>query len=174
MRTTEVGRYEVVWRQKASRADGIFAGVQFTAPLDHETLWELTTDYSDIGELTPGVTAVRILEEGPTRQVIEIDLRVLWVTLVMTFELEQEPPNVVRFRVLNDILGEYRGVVRLEAREADPSESATSVAISTWLNPPRPFPLRMVMAAERMVLLRGVRNFLEECEQRAVKPPRAG
>ena len=86
---TEVGRYPVVWRQRASKTDGIFGSVRFEVPLPQERVWELSNDYQDVGTLTPGVTAVRYLEESETRKVIQVDVKVLWVELQLTFEVEQ-------------------------------------------------------------------------------------
>ena len=155
------------WRQRASRKDGIFAGVRFTAPLDRQTVWELSTDYSDIGKETPGVTAVRFLEQRPTRQVIQIDVKVLWKTLRLIFEVEQDPPNVMRFQLRNSPLGEYRGVCQFEDSPDDPAHGrskGTTVELSTWLKPTRPVPMGLLLVVERMTFLQGVKSFLETCE----------
>ncbi|MBI1992089.1 MAG: hypothetical protein HYS71_02460, partial [Candidatus Omnitrophica bacterium] len=93
VRELEVGRYPVRWRQQVSRRDGLFTAVRFEAPLERQTVWDRANDYSDVGRMTPGVTAVRFLEQSPTRQVIQLDVKVLWKTLQLTFEVEQEPPR---------------------------------------------------------------------------------
>ncbi len=53
VRTYEVGRHAVRWRQRASRKGGIFAGVRFSVPLDGRTVWKLSSDYQDIGTSCP-------------------------------------------------------------------------------------------------------------------------
>jgi hypothetical protein len=160
VRYLEVGRYEVQWRQRANRREGVYAGVRFTAPLDQASVWEKTSDFSDIGRMTPGVVAVRTLEQGPTRQVIQLDVQVLWKSLQLTFEVEQDPPEAMRFRLVNELLGEYRGVCWLKAAPA-----GTVVELATWLKPARPIPTSLLLFVERKVFLDGVRNFLEECER---------
>lgn len=98
------------WRQRASKGEGIFAGVRFVAPLPRELVWNLANDYQDIGQMTPGVTAVRYLERSERRQVIQLDVKILWKTFQLTFEVEHDPPASVRFRLIHEALGEYRGV----------------------------------------------------------------
>lgn len=169
VRHLEVGRHEVQWRQRAGRREGVFAGVRFLAPLDRQAVWEKTSDFSDVGRMTPGVSAVRFLEEGPTRQVIQLDVKVLWKTLQLTFEVEEDPGQAIRFRLVNEVLGEYWGVCWLE----DPPQAAggegvapqTVVELATWLKPSRPIPVGLLLFVERKVFLDGVRNFLEECER---------
>ena len=160
VRRFEVGRHEVQWRQRANRQDGVFVGVTFLAPLNRQAVWEKTRDFSDIGRMTPGVTAVRFLEDTPTRQVIQLDVKVLWKTLQLTFEVEQDPPQAIRFRVDNVLLGEYRGFCRLED-----APHGTAMELATWLKPSRPIPTSLLLLIERKVFLDGVRNFLEECER---------
>ena len=159
VRHFEVGRDEVTWRQRANRREGVFAGVRFLAPLDQQAVWDKTRDFSDIGRMTPGVTAVRFLEDTPTRQVIQLDVKVLWKTLQLTFEVEQEPPRAIRFRLVNELLGEYRGVCWLED-----APQGTIVELATWLKPSRPIPTGLLLFVERKTFLDGVRNFLEECK----------
>ena len=171
VRDLEVGRYDVRWRQRASRKEGIFAGVRFVAPLERQTVWALSTDYSDIGKMTPGVTAVRFLEQQPTRQVIQIDVKVLWKTLRLIFEVEQDPPKAMRFRLRNPALGEYRGVCLFQesSHEAGQNQpNGTTVELSTWLKPSRPVPMGLLLIVERMTFLQGVKEFLTSCERRAV------
>ena len=169
IRHLEVGRYEVQWRQRASRRDGVFAGVRFLAPLDRQSVWDKTNDFSELGRMTPGVTAVRFLEQGPTRQVIQLDVKVLWKTLQLTFEVEQDPPRAIRFRLVNEVLGEYRGVCwledPLETAAGTESQSKTLVELATWLQPSRPLPMGLILVVERMTFLEGVKSFLEECER---------
>ena len=168
VRHLEVGRQEVQWRQRASRREGVFVGVRFLAPLDRQAVWDKTSDFSDIGRMTPGVSAVRFLEQGPTRQVIQLDVKVLWKQLQLIFEVEQDPGQAIRFRLVNEVLGEYRGVCWLE----DPPSAAagggqapqTVVELATWLKTSRPIPAGLLLFIERKVFLDGVKNFLKECE----------
>ncbi|MBI3087698.1 MAG: hypothetical protein HYY91_02250 [Candidatus Omnitrophica bacterium] len=155
----EVGKYPVRWRQKAGKTEGIFAGALFLAPSGLQRTWELATDYTDLGTKTPGVTAVRFLENTETRQVIEIDAKVLWKTLTLRFEVERDPPRAIRFRLLNEAVGEYRGMCLM--REED---GQTRVGLATWLQPAVRVPPRLILWAERVVILKGVRNFLKTCE----------
>ena len=161
VRTLEVGRDEVQWREAANRKDGIFAGVRFSAPRERVHVWQLATDYTDLGAITPGVTAVRYLERTPTRQVIQVDVQVLWKTLQLTFETEQDPPESIRFQLNAPILGEYRGLCMFQERAA---AQTTDVELSTWLKPARPVPMRLLLVVERMTLLQGVKSFLKSCE----------
>ncbi len=163
----EVGGYAVRWRQHGSRTAGVFAGVRFAAPLEREKAWKLANDYHDIGTMTPGVTAVRFLEQQPNRQVIQIDVKVLWKMLRLTFEVEQEPPQAIRFRLANEVLGEYLGICTFQ--EMPPAgtkndQPTTTMEISTWLKPSRPVPVRLLLLVERMTMLRGVEAFLDSCE----------
>lgn len=157
----EVWKYPVRWRQAISAEDGIFAGASFVAPSPLERTWELATDYSDLGARTPGVTSVQWLERTPTRQVIQIDMNVLWKSLRLVFEIEQEPHEAVRFRLRNPIFGEYRGVCLMRAEGLQ-----THVELSTWLSPATRVPSGLVLSVERMVMLQGIREFLQACEQR--------
>ena len=168
VRELEVGRYQVRWRQWASRTEGIFAGVRFVAPLDRDALWSKTSDVTSIGHMTPGVKAVRILEQQANHQVIQLDVQVLWKTLRLMFEVEEDPPNAMRFRLVNEMLGEYRGVCWMEDAPATPeaSDSAwTVVELATRLKPARPIPMGLVLLVQRMTYLQGVKAFLESCEQ---------
>ncbi len=162
VRETEVGRYPVQWREKANRREGIFAGVTFSAPLERQAVWDLAADYGDIGAKTPGVTAVRVLEQSDERQVIEVDAKVLWKTFTLRFEVERDPPQVMRFRLTDARLGEYRGVCRFEQ-----TPDGTAVELATWLKPARPVPAGLILLVERMTFLQGVKGFLEACDRRA-------
>ena len=159
---TEVGRYPVVWRQHAGKSDGIFAGVRFTAPLARPEVWELSNEYEDIGKITPGVTAVRYRERTERREVIEVDVKILWKTLTLVFEVEKEAPAAVRFRLVNEALGEYRGISKF-----DEAPDGTTVELLTWLKPSRPVPMRLLLLVERITMLQAARMFLERCEARA-------
>ena len=169
VRTTEVGRHQVRWRSLiAKKAGSIFAGLRFTAPLDQQTIWGMTADYNDIGKKMPGVKAVRFLEQSETREVIAIDVKILWKELTLTFEIEREPPRVTRFRLVNEALGEYRGVALYT-----PEGTGTAVELSTWLQPAQPVPARLLLGVERIALLQGAREFLEDCDKRLkTNPPR--
>ena len=160
----EVGRDPVRWRQRADKEEGIFAAVRFEAPLPRQAVWDLANEYQDIGHITPGVTAVRYLERSETREVIQVDVKVLWKSLTLTFEVEKEPPRAVRFRLVNEALGEYRGVSVFTEEAAD----RTGVELAAWLNPARPIPMRLLLVVERMVMLHAAREFLDEL---AAGPP---
>ena len=168
VRQTEVGRYPVRWRSRIAKNEGIFAGLRFIAPLNAQTIWGMSSDYHDIGTKVPGVKAVRFLEQSETREVIAIDVKVLWKELTLTFEVEREPPRVMRFRLVNEALGEYRG-----AAIYTPEGTGTAVELSTWLKTAHPVPAGLLLGVERMALLQGVREFLEDCDQRLkANPPR--
>lgn len=160
----EVGKWPVVWRQYADKEDGIFASIRFTVPLDQETVWNLTNDYKDLGELIPGVQAVTYLEDTPNRQVIQIDIEVLWKQLRLVFEIERDPPHAVRFRMVNELLGEYRGVNKLEPIEDDSGIPQTRMELSTWMKTVKPMPGGLMLVTQRMILVEAARNFLEACE----------
>lgn len=180
VREFEVGRYPVRWRQRVSKQDGLFAGVRFTARLPRQAVWDLANDYQDIGRITPGVTAVRYLERSETREVIQLDVKILWKQLTLTFEVEKEPPRIMRFRLVNEALGEYRGIsVFAEEEPAGPATNdvgggaggerpaGTGVEMATWLKPSRPVPLGLLLLAERVVMLQAAREFLESCDRSA-------
>ena len=166
----EVGRYPARWRQRASKTDGIFAGVRFEVPLSRQAAWDLSSDYQDIGKMTPGVTAVRYLERTANREVIQVDVKVLWKTLQLTFEVEKEPPKAMRFRLVNEVLGEYRGVCLLEEPPSDGTNvnasPRTSVELATWVKPSRPIPMGLLLLVERVTMLRAAKRFVNSCEQR--------
>lgn len=172
VRQTEVGRHPVTWRERAGKEAGIFAAVQFVVPLDREATWRLANEYQDVGHITPGVTAVRYLERTETRQVIQVDVKILWKKLQLTFEVEQEPPDAVRFRLVNRILGEYRGLCRFEEASEPGTDGvrrpATAMELVTWLQPARPVPQGLLLAVERITMLRGVRDFLKACDRAGV------
>ena len=159
MHELEVGRHEVRWRQWASRTDGIFAGVRFETPLARQTVWQLANDYQDVSHTVPGVTAVRFLEQSETHEVIEVDVKVLWKRLTLNFEVEKEPPRIMRFRLVNRALGEYRGVCVFE------ESTGTSVELATWLKPAHPVPMGLLLVVERIALLHGAREFLIQCDR---------
>lgn len=162
----EVGKYPVQWRQAVKgKGEEIFAGSSFTAPAGHETVWNMAADYTDLGTMTPGVERVQFLEDTPTRQVIQIEMKVLWKTLRLVFEIEREPPTVARFRMASDLVGEYRGFCRMR-----PEGGQTQVELATWLRPAVRVPTGLILWVERAVMLKGIRGFLEACE-RASPPP---
>ena len=166
IREVEVGRYQVRCREYASKADGLFAGVQFTVPRERQAVWKLANDYSDVGAMTPGVTAVRVIEESPTRRVIQVDVKILWKSLQLNFEMEQEPPNAVRFRLANKAFGEYRGICTFQEGSKPMS---TTVDLATWFKPSRPVPMRLLVIVQRVAMLRGTKEFLRACESNASK-----
>lgn len=172
VRESEVHKYTVRWRQRLDKKEGLFVGIRFTAPTDRQTTWAMATDFSDIGSTMPNVTAVRYLEKSPTRQVIQIDAKILWKTIQLNFEIEKDAPDALRFRLVNEFLGDYRALVSFK----DPtpafhsSEPAnTLVEMMTWLQPARPVPLRLLAAVERMMFLRAAKEFLLACEQEYLK-----
>lgn len=165
VRELEVGRHQVRWRQQANKREGIFAGVRFTAPHPRQAVWDLASDYSDVGAMTPGVSAVRFVERSPERQVIHVDVTILWKTLTLTFEVEQEPPAAMRFRLNNELLGEFRGVSIFEEVPMPDGGVGTAVELSTWLKPSRPVPMGLLLVVERITLLQGVKRFLDTCDQ---------
>jgi hypothetical protein len=161
-RELEVGRHPVRWRDRVHKKEGLFAGARYVAPVPSEEAWRLATEYHDLGTELPGVTAMRTIEQSERRDVIEFDLKVLWKQLTIRFEIERDPGRALRFRMLNQAIGEYRGVCLFEPAEGG---SGTTMELSTWLKPARPVPLGMLLIAERMVMLRGVRDFLEQAER---------
>ena len=173
VRHVEVGRDDVAWREHATKREGIFAGVRFTAPLARQAVWDMSADYQDLGTMTPGVSGVRILDQSARREVIQVDIKVLWKRLSLTFEIERDPPGAIRYRLMNEALGEYRGVCLLtDAGSPSGGRSpaqGTTVELSTWLKPSRPVPVGLLLVAERIILLQGVRTFLKDC-QRAAHP----
>ena len=162
IRETEVGRHAVTWREYANKQEGIFAGVRFTAPLSRRDVWALANEYQDVGAITPGVTAVRYVARSERRDVIEVDVKILWKSLTLRFEVEKEPPALVKFRLVHEALGEYRGLSRFEEAGA----GQTAVDLVTWLKPNRPVPIRLLLVVERIAMLQASRKFLERCERR--------
>ena len=118
---------------------------------------------------------MRYLEHSDTYERIQMDVKVLWKSLTLNFEIEKDPPRLLRFRLMNPSVGEYRGLCRYE-EHVDPKtgRTMTSVDLATWLDPAKPVPLRILLAVERMAMLQGARKFLEACDDRltaAPKPP---
>lgn len=165
VREYEVGRHDVRWRQHASKRDGIFASAEFVAPAPHQRTWELATAYSDLGTGTEDVEAVRILEESPERQVVEVDIKILWKRLTLRFEVEREPPRILRCRLRNEWIGEYLALARFDSSSPD----STTVLLATWFNPAVRVPAPLVLYAERVVLLQGIRAFLKTSEETPTK-----
>jgi hypothetical protein len=162
----EVDKYVVRWRQRASKQDGIYAGASFTAPARLDEVWALTTDFTDLGRMTPSVDRVEIIQESPTRQVVILSAKVLWKRLKLRFEIEQEPPRAVRFRLVNPRIGEYRGVCLLT-----PEGDRTAFELATWLKTPVPVSSGLILWAERVILLDGIREFLKTCETLPAQAP---
>jgi len=162
VRELEVGRYPVRWRQRVSRQDGLFAGVRYEAPLSRQAVWDRAADYHDIGRLTPGVRAVRFLEDTPTRQVIQLDVKVLWKHVTLTFEVERDPPREIRFRWPGGRWGELTGVCVFQDGSVP---GRTMVELATRFQPSRPLPLGLLLVVERAALLGAVKEFLESCDR---------
>lgn len=168
VRRFEVGRHPVRWRHLIAD-EAVLAGIGFDAPLDRQAVWERSADYHDLGRMTPGVTAVRVLEQSDAREVIQVDVRVLWKDLQLVFEIERDPPRAVRYRLTNELIGEYLGVITFEAPPASGSPGQaprTHVEIATRLKPAAPVPLWLLLFVERATLIKGVRTFLEDPGQR--------
>ena len=166
IRTFEVGRYAARWRQRLSKTEGLFAGVRVATPFPRQRVWELANEYQDLGHMTPGVTAVRYVEQTPTHDVIQIDVKILWKSFTLAFEVDKEPPAIVRFQLDNPTLGQYRGLCRFD--EAGPG---TEVELATWLKPARPVPLGLLLVVERATMLHGLKEFLRVCERSASLTP---
>jgi hypothetical protein len=162
-RVFEVGRHEINWRQAATKEHGVRVGATFTAPLPVDRVWAQSGDYSKIGTMTPGVKAVRRTPISPGHEMIELDAKVLWKTITLKFEVEQDAPRATRFRLADERLGEYLGVCLYEA--AGPE--ATRVQMITSLKPAVSVPLSLLMLVQRRVFLVGIRNFLEACDKEA-------
>ncbi len=159
-RQLEVGRYTVHWRDRVTRQQGVLVGLRFQTPLGQQAVWDLATDYQDIGQGTPGVTQVRIIEQGEGRQRIEIDVKVLWKQLTLIFDVERHSPDTLRFALRNPSIADYRGICRFDPIPG----GGTAIELSTQLNPARPVPLGLLLLIERMTLLEGTKSFLETCE----------
>ena len=162
--TYEVDKYPVQWRQAIDRTHGLLGGIRFTSPLDAQQTWDLAQDYHDVGQHTPGVEAVRFIEEAPGRQVIELDVTVLWRKITLRFAVEREAPRRLRFELLDNPFGAYYGYATFT-----PSAEGTAVDLATCLKPARRAPARLLLAVERLALLGGARAFFASCEQRAEK-----
>ena len=79
---------------------------------------------------------------------------------MLTFEVEQEPPHAVRFRLVHDAIWDYRGVCLMH-----PEGNQTSVELATWLKPAVRVPSGLIAWVERVVMLEGIRKFLKTCER---------
>lgn len=170
VRVTEVHKYAVQWREYLDKEKGMYMGVRFTAPTDHETTWELATaNYADVGKTVPGLRAFRTIEDTPERKVIEMDIKILWKEMTLTFEIERQPPDVLRFRMISKQIGQYIAVYKLSEPTGvitSMEPAVTQIEFSTWLMPARPVPMGMLATAERMIFLRMAREFLKACEAR--------
>ncbi len=165
-RRYEIGWDEVYWRQKASKRDGIFAGARFIAPAGLETVWNLSADYAELKTMAPDVDRLRVLEQTEEREVVEFDMKVLWKEVTLRFEIERERPNAVRLRLANPAIGDYLGVCRMSPVDVPAGvPPQTSVEFITWLKPAMRIPAGLVLWVERLVMLKGVRKFLETCRR---------
>lgn len=164
--TYEVGHAQVQWRQRASATEGMFTGARFTAAVPRERAWVLSNDYSGLGTKTPGIQAIRVVEESPHHKRFEVDIKVLWKSATLRIELDEEPPELLRFRMDTLRLGRYIGRARMRAVDA----SHTEVDLATWLSPPTRVPRGLVMWAQRVAIFGGIRNFLKACEPAPAAP----
>ena len=159
-RTYEVDKYPVAWRQKASKAEGVFAGVRFTAPTPPQQAWDLATGYDDIGQGTAGVTSVKVTPLAEGRERIDVSLKVLWKRVTLHFDVERHPPELVMFRLDNPRIGDYEGVCRFS-----PDGQGTRLEAATRFRPAmRGVPYRLMLLAERITILNGIKSFLALCE----------
>lgn len=158
-RHIEVGRTDVVWREATLKHRQILAGADFTVPSDVATTWSALTDYRALGPLTPGVTRVELLEETPTRRLVQVTiaLRTLFGTrtLQLRYAIDQEPPRWVTFRLLENPFVDYRGRVELTA-----ADGGTRLALATALHPRVAIPSWLLLWVERHVVLGGIRTWL--------------
>ncbi len=169
VRELEVRRHHVRWRQYASGKDGIFVGARFVSPASVADAWNISADYGELKRLTPGVKSVRVIEESPTREIVETEIKVLWKTIRLRFEVERDPPRAVRFRLVHQHIGEYRGVCLIQPH----GERESEVEMITWLKPAVRLPTGLILSIQRMVFLQGIRNYLADCE-RAHSAPAPG
>ncbi len=163
-RHLEVGRHDVEWRERIDRADGILAGVSFIAPRGRDAVWRLATDYAGIGRTTPGIRQVTYLERQPDRQVIQVDVKVLWKEVRLLFDVEQSPPSMIRFRWLGQGHGAYEGLCLFEPAQ---DGAATRVRLTTRMKLARRIPARLLLTAERVMMLHAARAFLDSLESPA-------
>lgn len=159
-RTYEVGKYPIQWRQAVDKTTGLCAGVRFTAPLALQATWDLAQDYRGVGQRTPGVEAVRFKEDTPGRQLIELDVTVLWRNITLQFLVERDAPHRLRFELLDSPFGVYRGYAAFAQ-----VSGGTVVELATQLQPAHRVPARLLLFVERLALLGGARAFLEACER---------
>lgn len=159
---TEVGRDEVLWRSALTK-EAVFCGVKFEAPAPIDVVWSEMSKYSDLETMSPGVESVKVLVEEENYLELEIRIKVLWRHLVLNFQLEREPQHYTRFCLMNPELGEYRGVMATQPVDGNPR--FTDVALSTWLKPAVPVSMRLLLVAERMVILGSVEKFNETCRE---------
>ena len=167
----EVGRHMVDWRQGGSRATGTFACAQATVPLPQETMWELSSDFPALGRMTPAIKAVRILDQQPTHQIIEVDLHVFWKDLRLTFEVDRQPPRAMQFRLLRSGAGHCQGVCLLTENptaslNGKAMPATTTVELFLWVKPTRRISTRLLLFVERTTILQGVKGFLAACDAR--------
>ena len=164
----EVGKYPIQWRQSVTKEQGIRISARFTAPLPMDRTSRQIADYTALKSMVPGVTTVRRTEESAGRQVVEMDAKVLWKTLRLAFEVEPTPPDLTRFHLLNERLGDYRGLCRLR----DAGQGRTDVEMITALKPTIHLPMSLRLLAERRMFLTGIRNFLDTCDHDAAAAAR--
>ena len=168
VRELDIRRHHVRWRQYASGKDGIFVGARFVSPASVADAWNISADYGELKRLTPGVKSVRVIEETPTREIVETEMKVLWKTVRLRFEVERDPPRAVRFRLVHKRIGEYLGVCLIQPH----GERESEVEMITWLKPAVRLPTGLILSIQRMVFLQGIRNYLEACEQAGTTPAR--
>jgi hypothetical protein len=165
----EVGSDTVIWRWSRSKTE-VYAGADFTVPIDRGLMWQQTTNFDELKQIAPGVQSIKVLKEEPDYQVVELVMKVLWYTVTMRFELEREAPELTRFRLMSQELGEYVGYMRLTPTTVETKEGpvvGTAVKMGTWLKPAMPVSTRLILMAERMVLLSSIREFIQDCREAA-------
>ena len=158
VRTIEVRNHPVRWRQAKRRDEGAFAGVRFHAPIARSDAWAASTDYPRVGRTLSPVTRVTVTEKGGGLRLVEVEGKILWRTVRLAFEVEQEPPDLLRFRLVKSRLGEYEGICLFEPAAG----GGTTIELSTRVLPASArVPLGMLLVFERMAMLQGVQGFLE-------------
>ena len=171
----EVGRHVVDWRQGGSRATGTFARARAAVPLPQETVWELSNDFPALGRMTPAVKAVRMLDEQPAHQIIEVDLHVFWKHLRLTFEVDKQPPRAMQFRLIHSGAGQCQGVCLLtenpQALVNGKAMPSTTIELVIWVKPTRRISTRLLLFVKRTTILQGIKAFLAACDARAPTVP---
>jgi hypothetical protein len=170
MRVTEVGTHAVHWRQWDGKDRGLFGSMEFVVPYPLDVVWEQSTNLDDIVAVSPDIQSMRIVETAGHRTVVEAKVRVLWRVVTMVFEIEETPQEVVRFRLYHSETGEYVGMTRFTPVTAEQAPATdgehTGMVVSTRFRFARQVPGAVVLPLQRMILLRGMKRFMEGCQEK--------